>query len=81
MLYIKVGLIIYYAFSRSYCIQHSEDWWQQQTIASSTPLQAAQDVNDEGTLPGDSKAQIIPTSEGSPSLHPIQIEESYSLAG
>ncbi len=48
---------------------------------SSKPLHAAQDVNDEDTLPGDSKAQIIPTSEGSPSLHPIQIEESYSLAG
>ncbi|CAM6024323.1 unnamed protein product [Sphagnum balticum] len=47
----------------------------------SKPWEAAVDANGKGTLLGDSQGQIIATSEGNSSLHPVQIEERYSLAG
>jgi hypothetical protein len=48
---------------------------------NSKPWEAAVDANGKGTLLGDSQGQIIATSEGNSSLHPVQIEERYSLAG
>ncbi len=48
---------------------------------NSKPWEAAVDANGKGTLLGDSQHQIIATSEGNSSLHPVQIEERYSLAG
>jgi hypothetical protein len=48
---------------------------------NSKPWEAAVDANGKSTLLGDSQGQIIATSEGNSSLHPVQIEERYSLAG